>query len=100
MNISQLKRQLKIENDYLDDDIILQFYLDVAEPAAISFLNYYTGSTTGITGNLMPLPVQQAILILASHLYLNRTAVSYGQPYVIPYSLEWLLQPYKNFTVA
>ena len=100
MNISQLKRQLKIEDDYLDDDIILQFYLDVAEPAAISFLNYYTGSTSGITGSTMPMPVQAAILILAAHLYINRTPVAYGQPYVIPYTLEWLLQPYKYFTVA
>ena len=100
MNISQLKRQLKIEEDYLDDDIILQFYLDVAEPAAINFLNYDTKSISGITGSTMPMPVQQAILILASHLYINRTPVSFGQPYVIPYTLEWLLMPYKYFTVA
>jgi hypothetical protein len=100
MNISQLKRQLKIEDTYTSEDAILQFYLDVAQPAAINFLNYFTGSTSGITGSTMPMPIQQAILILAAHLYINRTPVSFGQPYVIPYTLEWLLQPYKYFTVA
>jgi hypothetical protein len=99
MNIQELKRQLNIEAEYTDDDIILQQYLNVAESSVLNYLNYYTGSTSGVTGTNMPAPVLQGILLFAAHLYTTRQIISYGQGYKIPYTFEFLLNPYKEYTV-
>jgi hypothetical protein len=100
MNITQLKRQLIIEPEYLDDDALLQFYLNVAEVHCLNYLNLYTGSTSGYTGINMPLPIQQAVLLYASHLYTTRQPVSYVQGYAIPLTFTNLLDSYKQFTVV
>jgi hypothetical protein len=97
--VQDLKKQLNIESDYTDDDLILQQYLNVAEASVLSYLNLYTGSTTGVTGTYQPVEVKQGVLLLAAHLYTTRQIVAYGQPYKIPYTFEFLLNPYKEFTV-
>lgn len=98
MNIQELKRQLQIEPDYTDEDIQLQHYLNVADQAVLNYLNI-TGSTSGVTGTNMPAPVLQGILLFAAHLYTTRQIISYGQGYKIPLTFEFLLNPYKEFTV-
>jgi hypothetical protein len=100
MNIAELKRQLNIEQDFVDDDIILQMDLDVAEQACLNYLNLWTGSTSGVTGGTRPVSISQAVLLLASHFYVTRQPVSYGQAYKIPLALEFLLDSYKNFTIS
>ena len=98
--IAELKRQLNEPDDWNDDNIILQQYLNVAEQAVINNLNYYTGSTSGVTGSTRPVSISQAVLLLAAHMYVTRTPISYGQAYKIPYTFEFLLNPYKEFTVC
>ena len=100
MNVQQLKRQLNIEADFLDEDQILQFYLDVSEQKCLNYLNLYTGSTSGYTGVNQPICIQQAILLLAAHYYVNRTPVAFAQGHPIPYTFSFLLDDYKNYTVA
>lgn len=99
MTTAELKRQLNIEVTYTDDDVLLQLYLDVAQEAVINDLNYGTESTSGITGTNMPVSLKQAILLLAAHLYVTRTPVAFGQGYKIPLTFEYLINPYKQFTV-
>jgi len=100
MNIAELKRQLNIESDFTDDDILLQHYLNVAEESTLNYLNLYTGSTSGVTGSTRPVSIDQAVLLLASHFYVTRQLVSYGQAYKIPYTMEYLLNAYKEFTIT
>ena len=46
----------------------------------------------------LPFPIKQAIKIMVGNLYANRESVSFNAyPSKIPYSYEYLLQPYKNF---
>ena len=98
--IQDLKRQLNIELDFLDDDLILQQYLNVSEAAVVNNLNLYTGSTTGVTGTNQPVELKQAVLLLAANLYANRSPIAFGQPYKLPYSFDFLINPYKEFTVS
>jgi uncharacterized phage protein (predicted DNA packaging) len=100
MTISDLKRQLNIEADYNDDNTLLQSYLNVSEKAVINYLNLYTGSTSGYTMNNAPIEIQQAMLLFAANLYQNRTIISYGNLVKIPYTFEFLLNDYRNKTVA
>jgi hypothetical protein len=99
MNVALLKNHLNIESDFLDDDILLQHYLNVGEQAALNYLNYWTGSTSGVTGTTRPVSIDQAVLLLAAHFYVTRQPVAYGQAYKIPYTIEYLLDSYKQFTV-
>jgi len=97
-NINQLKRQLNIEESYTGDDAILQHYLDVAEQS----VELYCGTTglTSYTGTTMPISITQAVIMLAGHFYLNRNLVSFAQGYEIPFTIKWLLDPYRDFIVG
>jgi len=100
MEIATLKLQLNIESGYTESDVILQHYLDVAEQSVLNYLNLYTGSTSGYTGTTRPVSIDQSVLLLASHFYVTRQLVAYGQAYKIPYTMEYLLNNYKEFTVT
>ncbi len=97
INITTLKRQLNIENTFNDDDAILQQCLDVA----IQTTNNYLGSdvVSGYTGNTTPISVEHAILMLASHFYINRNIVAFATPSELPYSYKFLLDWYKDFVI-
>ncbi len=99
--INQLKRQLNIEQDYNDDDAILQHYLDVAYAASCEYLKYSaTTSMSGFTGNTTPIGFVHAVIMLAAHFYLNRNMVSFAQGSEVPYSYRFLLDPYRDFIVG
>lgn len=97
LSIKDLKRQLNIELQYLDEDAVLQRFLDIANVAVLTYCNDGLSGYTGTTEQ--PLPVQQAVILLASHFYINRNMVSFQQGTEIPYSFRWLLDPYKNFII-
>jgi len=98
VNVNMLKRQLNIEQDYHDDDAILQHFLDVAEQSVTTYCGV-TGLTE-YTDTTMPISIHQAVILLASHFYLNRNMVSFGQGTEIPYSFRFLLDPYRDFIVG
>lgn len=98
ITITQLKRQLNIESTFTDDDAILQHFLDVAEQSVYNYCG-----TTGLTmydDITMPISISQAVILLASHFYLNRNMVSFGQGTEIPYSFRFLLDPYRDLIVG
>ena len=70
----------------------------------------FTGSYSGLTyimhggfplesGDL-PLPLRQAMLLILGHFYMNRESVSVTQMTQIPYGFEFLIAPYKHYTIA
>jgi hypothetical protein len=66
----------------------------------------YTGTTiiTGSTGTtttaILPISIEQAIIMLAAHWYINRNIVSFAQPWDVPYSFKFLLDYYRNWIVC
>ena len=46
----------------------------------------------------LPKPLKQAALLIAANLYANREPVAYGVPQRIPYTLDYLIQPYIKYT--
>jgi hypothetical protein len=101
IHINQLKRQLNIEQDYNDDDAILQHFLDVAYSSSCEYLKYDAKtSMSGFTGNTLPTGFVQAVIMLAAHFYLNRNMVSFAQGTEVPYSYRFLLDPYRDFIVG
>ena len=47
-------------------------------------------------GNL-PAPLKSAALLIAANLYANHEPTSFGTPQRIPYSLDYLIQPYIKY---
>jgi hypothetical protein len=98
VTIAQVKRQLNIEQDYTNDDMILQQVLDVSKSAVQTYLG--TNSLTGYTETTIPIEIIQAIIMLSGHFYLNRNMVAFAQGVEIPYSFKWLLDPYRNIIIG
>jgi hypothetical protein len=109
INIPSLKRQLNIEQSFSNDDAILQQCLDVAVQTTYMYLGnninisgfYPSGNnvTTGYTGTTVPISIEHAILMLASHFYVNRNIVAFATPSELPYSYKFLLDWYKDFII-
>lgn len=91
--IADLKQQLNIELTHTEEDTYLQQILNVAEYAIAKDCNY---GLTGYTTVTMPVTIKQAMLMLAGHLYLNRTPVTFAQAVEIPYSIKYLIGFDKN----
>jgi len=96
ISLSQLKEQLNIEQEFVSDDGYLTQLISVSE---LAIDNYCNAGLSGYTANDIPVTVQQAALLLASHFYLNRQIVSFAQGVEIPYTFQFLLNPYKNYVI-
>lgn len=91
--LTYLKYNINIESGYTGDDLLLSQYINVAITAVDNFINYTTGTTYDDA-------INQAIILYATHLYLNRNLVSFAQGYELPYSFKFLLSPYKNYVIV
>lgn len=64
-----------------------------------SSLSYYT-IPTPLESGVLPKPLYQAMLIMIGHLYANREPVIAGVSISkVPFSLEYLVAPYKTWVV-
>lgn len=45
----------------------------------------------------LPAPLKSAALLIAANLYANHEPTSFGTPHRIPYSLDYLIQPYVKY---
>lgn len=95
IQLDELKKHLNIETSFNEDDLYLSTLIDVAE---LSIQEYCNGGLNTYTDNV-PITVKHATLILAAHLYINRTVVSFAQALEIPYSFKFLLNPYRIYTI-
>jgi len=95
--LAAIKAHLNIETGYTADDTYITALIGVVE-GAIS--NHCNGGLAGYTAaEDVPVTVKHAALIIAANLYLNRSSVSFAQGYKIPYSFEFLLNPYRIYTI-
>lgn len=94
ITVEDVKRHLYI--DFEADDKIIADYIDAAQEIIEKYLNVKLCDL--MVDEKLPYPVLQAIKIMTSNLYNNREGVSFNAvPYRIPFSFEYLLQPYKNY---
>lgn len=95
VTIEEIKQHLYIE--FEADDAMLADMIQASEDIIQKYLNTTFDTLLNENGTL-PFPIKQAIKIMVGNLYANRESVSFNAyPSKIPYSYEYLLQPYKNF---
>ena len=95
VTIEEIKQHLYIE--FEADDSMFADMIQASEEIIEKYLNTTFDTLLNENGTL-PFPIKQAIKIMVGNLYANRESVSFNAyPSKIPYSYEYLLQPYKNF---
>lgn len=98
ITLNQLKSHLNIDSDFTADDNLLEMYGDVAEAVVQRHLCILLSELVD-GGGVLPPPVQQAILFYAGNLYNTRESVSFGTaPQNIPFTYQYLLDLYKNYS--
>ncbi len=95
VTVEEIKQHLYI--DFEADDAVLAEMINAAEEILEKYLNTSYSNVLNKDGTF-PFPLKQAIKILVGNLYANRESVAFNAvPYKIPYSMEYLIQPYKNY---
>lgn len=95
VTIDEIKQHLYI--DFEADDAMLADMIQASEDIIQKYLNTTFEDIIDEYGSL-PISLKQAIKIMVGNLYANRESVSFNAyPSKIPYSYEYLLQPYKSY---
>lgn len=95
--VGLLQKHLRI--DYLEegDEEYLESLLESSESRIEQEINQELSVFADENGALNPALVA-AILIFAGTLYANREAVAYSNAQPVPYTLHFLLQPFRKYT--
>lgn len=94
ITLEEIKKHLNI--DFSDDDAYLTDIVAVAQMSVEKAINSDLVSYEGEDGTLNPM-LKHAIKILAGNFYANREPVSFATPNVIPYTLAYLIRPFKKY---
>ena len=95
--VEDLQKHLEI--DYLEDgdERQLKLLLDASESRIEKEINQpFTGFVD--EEGVLDSALVAAILIFAGTLYANREAVAYTNAQPVPYTLNFLLQPFRKYT--
>ena len=94
ISLEEIKKHLNI--DFSDDDAYLADLVSVAQMSVEKAINAELTSYEDENGELNPM-LKHAIKILAGNFYANREPVSFATPNVIPYTLAYLIRPFKKY---
>jgi hypothetical protein len=96
VTLEQAKDHLRV--DITDDDTHIGDLIDVAETSVENEIGVTLVSLA--VGGVLPKPLYQSILFMVGHLYNTREPVMVGVGVAkCPYTMEYLLAPYKIWTV-
>jgi hypothetical protein len=94
VNITLLKRQIRVSLDETNDDAFFQDVLDTAKEHCFLLINR---EMSGFTGNTLPISLKRAILYLAADFNEFRESKSRQQVYKVPETVDALIYPYVNY---
>nr|WP_302830098.1 head-tail connector protein [uncultured Bacteroides sp.] len=94
ITLEEIKKHLNI--DFSDDDTYLSYIVVVAQMSVEKAINSELSSHEMEDGALNPM-LKHAIKILAGNFYANREPVSFATPKEIPYTLAYLIRPFKKY---
>jgi hypothetical protein len=98
LTLKQIKDQLNIDQNFVDEDDFLNQLGDVAEEVVQLHVNSNLDDIIADNKGVLPKPLMQAMLLMCGNLYNNREMVSFStKTLAIPYNFEYLLDFYKNY---
>ena len=97
LTLEQIKQQLRIEEDFTDEDKLLDMYGESAEEVLLQYLNRTYEDIMEVYGRV-PAPIVQASLMLVDTSYQYRSPVSTQSMSQVPYTFDLLVKPYMRLT--
>ncbi len=94
ITLSQAKKQLQIDEDFVDDDNYIISLIQVAEDAIAKNLDMPLQEI--LVGGTLPPTIIQSVLLLVANLYANREPVAYSSAVKVPYTIEYLVDLYRR----
>lgn len=95
VTLALFKKHVRAD-DFAEDDEYLQYLLEVATSSVIIATNRSQQELERIGGGSLPLPIEQAILMLGAHWYNQRESASTIQMHSVPDSLQALIKPFRK----
>ena len=89
ITLQEIKQHLNIDNYFKEDDSLLLTYIQAAENAVEKY--YGKPLSTVLEDGELPYSLKAAIMLFIGHLYANREAINYAQPYELPLGFKYLL---------
>ena len=97
LELSQIKKHLNIDTDYIDDDEYLLFLYDVAVDAIQKHIDTTFEEIKHKKGEI-PKALLHAILLFIGNMYDNRESVSFTSVHEVPNSLNYILNMYRDYS--
>lgn len=97
LQLDQIKKHLNIDEYYKDDDEYLLYLASVSELVVEKHIDCNLVELCDSKGDL-PSPLLHAMLLFIGDMYNNRESVSYSSPHEVPFSYEYLLSLYKDYS--
>lgn len=102
LQMEEIKAQLRLDEDFTDEDSLLELLGKAVQSRTENFLNRKLYATDAERpkddpdGLVMPDEVKLALLLLLTHFYENRSTVSDVEKLELPMSFHWLVGPYRH----
>lgn len=95
LTLERIKQQCRIEQDFIEEDELLEMYGESAEEATLNVLGRTYEDIVESYGKI-PMPIIHASLMLVDLSYQNRSPISSQNMYQVPYTFDLLLKPYMR----
>jgi len=99
----EIKAQLRLDEDYTDEDDFLDLLGRAVQARTENYLNrrLYAADDGGIPeedpeGLILSDDIRIAMLLLVTHFYENRSTVTEVEKVELPMSFNWLVGPYRH----
>ena len=93
LTVNEAKKHLNIDATFTDDDNYVSLLIDVAKQSVKNAIR--STSTDDVTATL---PLKHACLLIVGNLYANREPVAYSTCVPIPYTFQYLIDPYIDYS--
>lgn len=99
LTLEEAKKHCNIDDDWTDDDLYITSLMDMVEVVVANHI-HDTLADLEVSDEL-PAPLVHAMKLMLSNFYENREPVVVGTiTSQVPYSMEYLLEPYVNRTIV
>lgn len=96
VTVGEIKEHLNISASYTEEDTMLNSMIEASEIAVENYLQQPID--TFVIENKLNAALKHAIKIMVGNFYANRESVAYTNPQPVPYTLEFLLKPYRKYS--
>ena len=97
ISLELAKAHLNLEPDFVDDDRLIQEYIDAAELTVLLDVNASSFEELETESGELPAPLRQAILLLLGTFYGSRESIVYGVIMQQVPAYKHLIGLYRNY---